>query len=268
MKMKILGIALLLSLTSSAYAFKILSGPDTGSRWATFPIVFQMTTSEFSQTILDVSEYVAFAKAMQTWSHVPGSKLKMTLNPTPFSGTCAQAIASGVNVICFFPTRASIATILSGGTTTITAATVATGGFFSDTAGVISGGFVLVNEEDHTFRTDTFSGADIGRFDMQAVALHELGHVAGLDHTNKDPAVMFSNSDPNASKSRRVPHEDDLRGIQYLYQNNEVIPGVSCGSINLTTQHMMWLLLIIGLLIAPLRKFTLRTKSISPKITP
>ena len=58
-------------------------------------------------------------------------------------------------------------------------------------------------------------GAAPDRFDVETVALHEIGHILGLQHTDVNGAVMFPSV--SANFTLRVLQVDDLQGIQTLY---------------------------------------------------
>ena len=58
-------------------------------------------------------------------------------------------------------------------------------------------------------------GAVPGAFDVETVALHELGHILGLQHSDVPGSVMFPSVDDNSTK--RALTADDLRGIRQLY---------------------------------------------------
>jgi protease II len=58
-------------------------------------------------------------------------------------------------------------------------------------------------------------GAVPGAFDIETVALHELGHILGLQHSDVPGSVMFPTVDDNTTN--RVLTSDDLAGIRSLY---------------------------------------------------
>lgn len=52
-----------------------------------------------------------------------------------------------------------------------------------------------------------------GQFDTQTVALHEIGHLLGLNHSTVPGAVMF----PTYGGERRALSQDDVAGVHSLY---------------------------------------------------
>jgi hypothetical protein len=60
------------------------------------------------------------------------------------------------------------------------------------------------------FRWTTGSGSG---YDVETVLLHEIGHTLGLDHSSVSGAVMYA----TYANVRRTLHEDDIRGVTYLY---------------------------------------------------
>ncbi|WCJ20895.1 matrix metalloproteinase [Euphorbia peplus] len=57
-------------------------------------------------------------------------------------------------------------------------------------------------------------GATPGAFDLETVAIHEIGHVLGLGHSSVEDAVMFPSIAAGVTKGL---HSDDIQGIQALY---------------------------------------------------
>ncbi|XP_030469878.2 metalloendoproteinase 1-like [Syzygium oleosum] len=53
------------------------------------------------------------------------------------------------------------------------------------------------------------------QFDLESVALHEIGHLLGLAHTPDQNAVMYAITNPGALK--RDLRQDDIDGIHALY---------------------------------------------------
>ena len=52
--------------------------------------------------------------------------------------------------------------------------------------------------------------------DVQSVALHEFGHLAGLAHTTDDDAAMYN---PYGG-CRRTPHSHDVESMDDQYDNH------------------------------------------------
>jgi hypothetical protein len=68
------------------------------------------------------------------------------------------------------------------------------------------------DDQEHTWCI----GAVSGQYDIETVALHEIGHILGLAHeTGIQSAVMFPTVSDNTTK--RVLAADDIEGIRRLY---------------------------------------------------
>ena len=65
-------------------------------------------------------------------------------------------------------------------------------------------------DEDETFTHGTYSGTN-----LLWVAVHEFGHILGLDHTDIEGSVMYPHY-PGYVPNLQL-HSDDISGIQSLY---------------------------------------------------
>lgn len=86
-----------------------------------------------------------------------------------------------------------------------------------------------------TFPWSTASGGESGRFDVESIALHEIGHLHGLGHsavgeTEVRPggrrvlgaeAVMFPIAFTAGSTADRTLRPDDIAGFTDIYSNND-----------------------------------------------
>lgn len=66
-----------------------------------------------------------------------------------------------------------------------------------------------------------------GRQDIQSVALHEVGHALGLDHTRELTAIMFFTE---TGDHNRTLHADDRRGLCFSYPLSTFSDGRACDS--------------------------------------
>jgi predicted Zn-dependent protease len=78
--------------------------------------------------------------------------------------------------------------------------------------GVVASATVEINECDRSFLAP--EEVEDGRFDLQAVLTHELGHVLGLAHSNDPNALM---SFRGGTAGVRTPKADDRAGIGLIY---------------------------------------------------
>ena len=70
---------------------------------------------------------------------------------------------------------------------------------------------VHFDDTEHTW----VIGAAAGAFDVETVAVHEIGHIIGLAHSSVAGAVMRSTIGSNATN--RALTQDDISGVQGLY---------------------------------------------------
>ncbi|KAF9606876.1 hypothetical protein IFM89_029475 [Coptis chinensis] len=58
------------------------------------------------------------------------------------------------------------------------------------------------------------NGPVVGSFDLETVALHEIGHLLGLEHSSVEGAIMYPSIPSGVKKDL---HGDDVQGIKALY---------------------------------------------------
>jgi hypothetical protein len=85
--------------------------------------------------------------------------------------------------------------------------------------GEVSSAVVEINECDRAFLPP--DQAEDGRFDLQAVLTHELGHVLGLGHSNNSEALMYTRG---GTAGVRTPKLDDRAAIAVVYDTALVTP--------------------------------------------
>ncbi|MFF0097661.1 matrixin family metalloprotease, partial [Streptomyces canus] len=67
------------------------------------------------------------------------------------------------------------------------------------------------DDSEHTW----VIGVAVGSLDVESVALHEIGHILGINHTNVPGSVMWPSTAYNSTK--RALTLDDINGLRALY---------------------------------------------------
>ncbi|XP_038886872.1 metalloendoproteinase 2-MMP-like isoform X2 [Benincasa hispida] len=92
---------------------------------------------------------------------------------------------------------------------------------FDGVGGVIAHSFMPPDGRFHLDADESWAaGVFSGSFDLETVALHEIGHLLGLQHSSIEGAIMWPSIPKGASKGL---HPDDIAGIKALY-GTKVMP--------------------------------------------
>lgn len=142
----------------------------------------------------------ALASALQTWTDVDCSPLAPTVGPLLEDAVAEMDKCGGnVNVVTVLERWPYIDEALAY--TTIT--------YFKDD-GVILDADIEVNGEGYQFTNESM--VQVGKVDLQAVLLHELGHCWGLEHSDVTGSAMYFQVNPGDS-TRRELVQDDVDGL-------------------------------------------------------
>ncbi|KAL6143351.1 PREDICTED: metalloendoproteinase 1-like [Fragaria vesca subsp. vesca] len=89
------------------------------------------------------------------------------------------------------------------------------GSAFDGPGGVLAHAFYPTDGRFHYDADENWSvGAKPGAFDLETLALHEIGHLLGLDHSSVEGAIMSSGIPAGVTRGL---HGDDVQGIKALY---------------------------------------------------
>lgn len=212
-------VGLILALTGPTLAYLKLGSRSQGRtvslKWQDFPIRYYVT----DQGIAGVSAtdfQGAVTRAFSTWNAVETANTS-----SQFAGfTQARPFADDGMVVIGYLSRPELERTLA-----------ATNFLIDVTDGEIVESDIFFNT---TFPWSTASAGETGRFDVESIALHEIGHLHGLGHsaigeTEIRPggrrvlgaeAVMFPIAFSAGSTADRRLRPDDLAGITDIYPRN------------------------------------------------
>ncbi len=194
--------------------------------FSAFPVTWNLnpahgTNIQGSHSVAEVMQ-----AAFNTWTGAPNASLQIARGGDSTLNVESQS-PSNINLICFVCSDADFSkessTLALTITTTATAAGQSDGhGGTTRFAGQIIKADILFNPNS-SYSTDGGSGQD-----LQTVAIHEIGHFLGLDHSAVVRAVMF----PFASSLQALSY-DDVAGISVLYPKNpqDVATGAISGTV-------------------------------------
>ncbi|KAF3444708.1 hypothetical protein FNV43_RR14401 [Rhamnella rubrinervis] len=86
---------------------------------------------------------------------------------------------------------------------------------FDGPGGTLAHAFAPTNGRFHYDGDESWTvGGSEGSYDLETVALHEIGHLLGLQHSSVRDAIMFPFIEAGETKDL---HKDDIDGIRFLY---------------------------------------------------
>ena len=220
-RLAVAAVALLVPMTAGAFKLLVRNpGPGDATRW-----VFVSGSITYRHNLagapagIDATGLVD--EAFHTWTGVPSANISFVRGTdTGFSGF---NFGDDENVISYGDAGDDLETgILAATVIWVPNGTV---------HGYQMMSFYEITQADIIFNdgvtfTDS-NGASLlggclgGKFDIEAVALHEVGHLFGLDHPDDmsyAAAIMFP-SIADCDATRTSPKVDDVNGVTFLYDS-------------------------------------------------
>ncbi len=187
---------------------RVTSPSGDSPKWAAMPVPIWVNNLG-SFPITNGSDFAAVQAALTTWENVASAAVQFDYR----GPTTAQTVGyDGINLITF-----------SDDTTPLGSSTIAATFSFYTT----NNNTLLFSETDISFNPAlAFSTSEeAGKFDIQSILTHELGHVLGLDHAAMISSVMTPYSQ-TAQVDQRTLSYDDIAGISEIYPKTSGTPSV------------------------------------------
>lgn len=214
-------VAVLVAVGSVPLAAYLKLGSSVGTRtvtlkWNRMPIRYYLT-DRAAENVTAQQVQSTITRAFATWDGVPGAILS-----SEFAGfTQASPVLGDGQTVLGFQSRPELDKVLG-----------ATSFMIDTVSGEVVEADIFFNS---AFPWSVASGGETGRFDLESIALHEIGHLHGLGHSALGEtelraggrrvlgaeAVMFPIAFSAGSTASRTPKADDIAGISDIYPSSD-----------------------------------------------
>lgn len=194
-----------LALAAGAHVRLIHPSNGKALKWGrpqTVNIVFNSTGSD---DIAGGSHLAALRNALAAWNEAGGTEIHVAEITTPSQMARTDWAADNIHLVLFDEDDSSGYFPPGSGTVAITPV------WFFD-SGAITDADILFNGSGYSFTTS----GEPGRFDVQDVAAHELGHFFGLDHSGCAGSTMYPYVDPSVILHRSIS-ADEVHALRQAY---------------------------------------------------
>lgn len=191
--------------TNALYAFQLNNVAKNGARWRSYPVSMSLNTTDSG--LADKAVLTAIQDQMSKWNDAVGFEVLEVsgMDKTPAANTMD---VDGMNMIAF---STNFRTDSNGFDPR---SAVAIAGQYGD-GYAMTDAFLLFNSEYVAWDTDTATSISkrTYRDHLPTIALHELGHVLGLGHSDNTSAVMAAT---RQTKIMDTLTNDDIAGGKYI----------------------------------------------------
>jgi hypothetical protein len=211
-----------IALAGATAAHVRLYNPSNGAKlfWSAPSNLTVVIDPAGSDNIPDGSHTTALQNGLDFWNTMTGTTAQLVETTWPVTNPCADWLDTTVHLIWFDETNCS--GYFPGGSSTVALTPV-----LFQSNGLIVDGDILFNGSGFNFTTSGVAG----RFDVQDVGTHELGHLLGLDHSGWGGATMYPYVDQNLILQRSISLDDE-HGMREAY------PSAVHGSITGTVRRL------------------------------
>ena len=203
----VLGLTTCVWFGAAVSAHVRLKNPVNGTylRWDNPSDVTIVISAAGSDDIVDGSHTPAIQNAIAAWNEVDGTSAHLREIVSSSQRNRTDWESNDLHMILFDENNSS--GFFPSGSATVAVTPI---WFYSN--GRISDADVLFNGGGHGFTTSS----DAGRFDVQDIATHELGHLLGLDHSGWAGSSMYPYVDPSVILHRSLS-ADEVGGLRHAY---------------------------------------------------